>query len=77
MAPPAQAGQTVDLYLVPQGGTAGAQEFDGGILTDPSDTLTFATPDLPSGTYVVSVFVDGAQSPLLPGPGGPPPTVTV
>jgi len=77
VAPQAQAGQSVDLFLVPQSAATGAQEFDGGILAAPSDTLIFATPGLPSGTYVVSVFVDGAQSPLQPGPGGPPPTVTV
>jgi len=77
VAPPVQAGQSVDLYLVPQSAAVGAQEFDGGILTAASDTLIFATPDLPSGAYVVSVFVDQAQSPLLPGPGGPPPTITV
>ncbi len=77
IVPTVQAGQRALLYLVPQGGVAPGLLFDGGTLTTPTDTVTFSTPDLPSGTYVVSVLVDGAQSPITPGPSGPPPTIAI
>ena len=31
-----------------------------------TDTVVFAIPGLPSGTYVVRVLIDGAESPLTP-----------
>jgi len=77
VVPEVQVGQSVDLYLAPQNPAASAQEFNLGEVATATANLTFATPSLPSGTYVVSVLVDGAQSPLQPGPGGPPPTITV
>jgi hypothetical protein len=53
--------------------------FDGGTLTAPSATLTFPVPGLPSGQYFARVLVDGAESPLVYGYGGPPigPVVTL
>jgi hypothetical protein len=77
VVPEVQEGQSVSLYLAPQYPVAAAQEYSLGEVTAATSDLIFATPALPSGTYVVSVLVDGAQSPLQPGPGGPPPTIGV
>jgi hypothetical protein len=77
VVPTVQPGQSAMLYLVPQVNTASARLFDAGAVAAATDTLTFATPDLAGGTYVVSIVIDGAQSPVLAGPAGPPPTVTV
>jgi len=77
VVPEVQEGQSVSLYLAPQNPVAAAQEYSLGEVTAATSDLIFATPALPSGTYVVSVLVDGAQSPLQPGPGGPPPTIGV
>ena len=42
------------------------QMFDGGTLQADSDTLTIPIPGLPTGTYLVRVLIDGAESPLVP-----------
>jgi hypothetical protein len=77
VVPEVQEGQSVSLYLAPQNPAASAQEYSLGDVTVATSDLVFATPALPTGTYVASVLVDGAQSPLQPGPGGPPPTIGV
>jgi hypothetical protein len=71
--PTVQAGQRVVLQLVPQASPpAPGLLFDGGVLTAPSNALTFPTPGLPSGHYFARVLVDGAESPLAYGYGGAP-----
>jgi hypothetical protein len=76
--PTIQAGQRVLLHLLPQSSppAAGPQLFDGGTLTAASDTVTIPIPGAASGQYRVQVLVDGAESSLLPGPGGVP-SVTI
>jgi hypothetical protein len=73
-------GQQVVLQLLPQASppTAG-QLFSGGTLTADSNTLTIAVPGLASGTYIVRVLIDGAESPVVLGSGGVPvaPSITV
>jgi hypothetical protein len=77
VVPTVQTGQHAFLQLIPQSGMAPGLLFDGGTVTAPTDTLIFSTPNLPSDTYIVSVLIDGAQSPVTTGPGGPPPIITV
>jgi hypothetical protein len=73
--PTVRVGQRVLLQLLPQASPPTAPRlFDGGTLTADSATVTFAVPDLPSGTYLVRILVDGAESPLT---GTPPPSVSV
>lgn len=80
VVPTVQAGQRVLLQLLPQASPpASSMLFDGGTLTADSDTVTIPVPGIAPGTYVARVLVDGAESPLVTGPGGIPvaPLVTI
>jgi hypothetical protein len=78
--PTVQQGQRVVLQLLPQTSPPGpGQLFDGGVMQQATDTVTFPIPGLASGQYYARVLVDGAESPLAYGYGGAPigPVVTV
>lgn len=77
--PTVRQGQRVLVQLLPQANPAATRLFDGGSLTVDSATLTVPIPGVVSGTYVVRVLIDGAESPLVLGAGGIPvaPSVTV
>lgn len=79
LVPVVQAGQRAVLQMLPQGAPANGQLFDGGTLTEASDTVTFPITGLAPGNYIVRVLIDGAETPVIPGPGGVPvePLVTV
>jgi hypothetical protein len=77
VTPTALAGQRV-LLLLSQNNPRFTRLIDGGTLAANAETLTFALPALPPGTYLVQVLVDGARS-ALQAAGGTPigPTVTL
>jgi Pvc16 N-terminal domain len=61
--PTVKTGQHV-LLLLSQASPQFTRLVDGGVLSAPGDTLTFALPAIPIGTYLVQVMVDGALSAL-------------
>jgi hypothetical protein len=76
--PTVQPGQHVVAQLTPKVQPAPARLIDGGVLTVPSDTLSFPLAGVASGSYFVQVLVDGAISPLTPFAGPPTgPLITV
>jgi hypothetical protein len=77
--PVVRAGQRGLLQLLPIADPTATQLFDGGTITSDTDTLTFAVPGLASGSYLVRVLIDGAESPLELDPSGVPvaPSVTL
>jgi Pvc16 N-terminal domain len=77
--PAVLAGQRVALQLLPIAQPTTGQLFNAEAIAGDTDTLTIATPGLASGTYLVRVFVDGADSALELDPSGAPiaPTITV
>lgn len=79
VSPTVRAGQRSLLELLQVAQPTAARLFDGGVATDDTDPLVFQIRDLPSGTYLVRVRVDGAESPLDFDPSGAPvaPTVTL
>ena len=64
--PKVLAGQRALLQMLPSAGAGVGQLFDGGTIPSDTDTVVFPIPGLPSGTYVVRVLIDGAESPLTP-----------
>ncbi len=70
--PTVRAGQRAVLHMLPQANLAATRLFDGGTIDADSDTLVIPIPGLPSGTYLVRILIDGAESPLVLGPGGAP-----
>lgn len=68
--PVARAGQRALLQLLPMADPSMTQLFDGGTIASDTDTLTFPIPGLASGTYLVRILVDGAESPLELDPSG-------
>jgi hypothetical protein len=77
--PVVRAGQRALLQLIAIAQPEVTQIFDGGTIAGDTDTLTFAVPGLASGTYLVRVLIDGAESPLEFDPSGVPvaPSLTV
>jgi hypothetical protein len=64
--PRVRARQRAVLQMLPTASPGTALLFDGGMMVADTDTVTFPIPGLPSGTYVVRVLIDGAESPLVP-----------
>jgi hypothetical protein len=77
--PVVRTGQRALLQLLSMAEPSTTQLFDGGTISGDTNTLTFATPGLTSGTYLVRILVDGAESPLELDPSGAPiaPTIMV
>jgi hypothetical protein len=77
--PVVRAGQRALLQLLPMADPSVGQLFDGGTIASDTDTLTFDVPGLASGSYLVRVLIDGAESPLELDPSGVPvaPSITV
>jgi hypothetical protein len=77
--PVVRAGQRALLQLIAIAQPEITQLFDGGTIAGDTDTLTFAVPGLASGTYLVRLLVNGAESPIELDPSGVPvaPSITV
>jgi hypothetical protein len=67
------------LELVQTTPAAAANLFDLGTVTTATDTMTFAISSMPAGSYLVRVWIDGAESPFDLDAGGTPiaPLVTL
>jgi hypothetical protein len=70
--PAARAGQRALLELLQVAQPTAARLIDGGVVAADTATLTFPIENLPAGTYLVRVRVDGAESPLALDPSGAP-----
>jgi hypothetical protein len=77
--PVVRTGQRALLQLIAIAQPEVTQLFDGGTIAGDTDTLSFAVPGLASGTYLVRVLIDGAESPLELDPSGAPvaPAITI
>jgi hypothetical protein len=77
--PVVRASQRALLQLLSIAEPTTGQLFDGGRIASDTDTLTFAAPGLASGSYLVRVLIDGAESSLELDPSGLPiaPSITV
>jgi hypothetical protein len=77
--PTVRKGQRAVLQMLPATSPAAGFLFDGGTLTADADVLTIPIPGLAAGAYIVRILVDGAESPVVLGPGDVPtaPSVTV
>jgi hypothetical protein len=77
--PTVRAGQRALLELLQVAQPTAARLIDGGVIASDTNTLTFQITNLPAGTYLVRVRVDGAESPLALDPSGAPsaPSVTL
>ena len=76
--PLVRAGQRSLLQLLSLADPTTGQLFDGGTMANDTDTLTFPVLGLASGSYLVRVLIDGAESPLELDPSGVPiaPSIT-
>lgn len=72
VSPTVLAGQRTILELLPAIQPSVSRLFDGGVATADTDTLAFQISNLPAGSYLVRVRVDGAESPLDSDPSGVP-----
>jgi Pvc16 N-terminal domain/IPT/TIG domain len=72
VSPTVRAGQRAILELLQPVQPSAARLFDGGSATADTDTLVFQVPTLPSGSYLVRVRVNGAESPFDLDPSGAP-----
>jgi hypothetical protein len=72
VTPTVRAGQRALLELLVPGQSSAARLFDGGVAAADTDTLAFQISSLPSGSYLIRVRVDGAESPLDLDAGGTP-----
>ena len=77
--PVVRAGQRAVIQLLSMAQPAISHLFDGGTIAGDTSAVTFAVPGLASGTYLVRVLIDGAESPLVLDPSGGPigPSITV
>jgi hypothetical protein len=77
--PTVRQGQRAVLELLQSADPSAAHLFDAGIMPADTDTLVFQLGLMPSGAYLVRVWVDGAESPFDLDPSGMPtgPTVTL
>jgi hypothetical protein len=79
VTPTVQPKQRALLELVQTTPAAAANLFDLGTVTTATDTMTFAISSMPAGSYLVRVWIDGAESPFDLDAGGTPiaPLVTL
>jgi hypothetical protein len=70
--PTVQPGQRAILELLAPSGSSAAWLVDGGVITAATNSLVFPLQNIPSGTYLVRIWVDGADSPLDVDPSGVP-----